>query len=85
MKIISPKGRWKMKLTKRIVCLALAFIMCASFAGCGNGSEEANGKITKLKMILVGEKPAIYDEIYGKLNEMLRKDIGAEVEVEYYN
>ena len=74
-----------MKLTKRIVCLALAFIMCASFAGCGNGSEEANGKITKLKMILVGEKPAIYDEIYGKLNEMLRKDIGAEVEVEYYN
>ncbi|UKI35758.1 MAG: hypothetical protein L6V93_17095 [Clostridiales bacterium] len=36
-------------------------------------------------MILVGEKPAIYDEIYGKLNEMLRKDIGAEVEVEYYN
>ncbi|MDY5626689.1 MAG: ABC transporter substrate-binding protein, partial [Clostridia bacterium] len=74
-----------MKMTKRIVCLVLAAFLCISCIGCGNDSAKTDGKITKLKMILVGEKPAIYDEIYGKLNEMLRQDIGAEVEVEYYN
>ena len=74
-----------MKMTKRIVCLVLAALLCISCIGCGNDSTKTDGKITKLKMILVGEKPAIYDEIYGKLNEMLRQDIGAEVEVEYYN
>ncbi len=53
--------------------------------GCGDKAAKTSGEITRLKMILVGEKPAIYDEIYGKLNEMLREDIGAELEIEYYN
>lgn len=74
-----------MKLFKRIAFAVLAVMMAVSMVGCGGEDKSASGDITKLKMILVGERPALYDEIYGKLNEMLREDIGAEVEVEYYN
>mgnify|MGYP002540395756 CR=1 FL=1 len=74
-----------MKKAKRIICLALCIVFVVALAGCGGSGNNDGGKITKLKMILVGEKPAIYDEIYTKLNEMLRQDIGAEVEIEYYN
>ncbi|MBP3360884.1 MAG: ABC transporter substrate-binding protein [Clostridia bacterium] len=68
------------RLCAGILSVALASAICA----CGSEKKEG-GEITRLKMILPGDKPAIYDEIYGKLNEMLREDIGAELEVEYYN
>lgn len=74
-----------MKLFKRVAIVVLAVMLAASMVGCGGDEKNASTDITKLKMILVGEKPALYDEIYGKINEMLREDIGAEVEVEYYN
>lgn len=69
----------------KILAAALAGVSVLSIlCGCG-GKESAQQTVTPLKMILVGEKPVIYDEIYGKLNEMLRQDIGAEVNIEYYN
>ena len=69
----------------KILAAALAGVSALSIlCGCG-GKENAQKTVTPLKMILVGEKPVIYDEIYGKLNEMLRQDIGAEVNIEYYN
>lgn len=69
----------------KILAAALAGVSVLSIlCGCG-GKENAQKTVTPLKMILVGEKPVIYDEIYGKLNEMLRQDIGAEVNIEYYN
>ena len=74
-----------MKRLKRTLCLVMAFVLLALGVGCGDKAKQTSGDITKLKMILVGEKPVVFDEIYGKLNEMLRKDIGAELEVEYYN
>lgn len=74
-----------MKMIKRVLCLAFSAMLLVLSAGCAGNSANTSNEITKLKMILVGEKPAIYDEIYGKLNEMLREDIGAEVEIEYYN
>ena len=74
-----------MKRLKRTLCLVMAFVLLALGVGCGEKAKQTSCDITKLKMILVGEKPVVFDEIYGKLNEMLRKDIGAELEVEYYN
>ena len=74
-----------MKLSKKILCFILSAAMMSVSAGCTKDASTENGQITKLKMILTGDKPAQYDEIYGKLNEMLREDIGAEVEIEYYN
>ncbi len=74
-----------MKFFKRVALLVLAVVMTVTMVGCGGSDNGGSNEITKLKMILVGEKPALYDEIYGKINEMLREDIGAEVEVEYYN
>ena len=73
-----------MKLFKRIVCMIMSVCLMLSFAGCGKDEAQTSGDITKLKMVLVGERPGIYDEIWGKVNEMLREDIGAEVEIEYY-
>jgi len=49
-----------------------------------NKSEEVE-EVTKLKMIMYGDKPVVYDQVYGKLNEMLLEDINAEVEVEFYS
>lgn len=72
-------------MVKRVICLIMSAMLLVLSAGCGDKAAKTSKEITKLKMILVGEKPKIYDEIYGKLNEMLREDIGAEVEIEYYN
>lgn len=69
----------------KILAAALAGVSALSILCVGGGKENAQQTVTPLKMILVGEKPVIYDEIYGKLNEMLRQDIGAEVNIEYYN
>ena len=74
-----------MKMVKKLICLVMSALFFVLSAGCGDKAVNNSNEITKLKMILVGEKPAIYNEIYGKLNEMLREDIGAEVEIEYYN
>lgn len=74
-----------MKLTKKILCFILSAAMLSVSAGCTKNAGTEGEKITKLKMILTGDKPTQYDAIYGKLNEMLREDIGAEVEIEYYN
>lgn len=74
-----------MKSFKKIFSIVLALIVVVLAAGCGANTGGSSDSVTKLKMILVGDKPALYDEIYGKLNEMLREDIQAEVEVEYYN
>lgn len=74
-----------MKLTKKILCFILSAAMMSISVGCTKDTSTEGEQITKLKMILTGDKPTQYDDIYGKLNEMLKKDIGAEVEVEYYN
>ncbi len=74
-----------MSVMKRFISTMLLGVLCIFvLVGCGDGSNiEKNGNITQLKMILIGDTPSRYEEIYGKLNEMLREDIGAEVSVEY--
>ena len=83
---IIPAAEWRIIMKNhRILTVALAAAMAlGSLYGCGT-KDSSQQAVTPLKMILVGEKPAIYDEIYGKLNEMLRQDIGAELNIEYYN
>lgn len=73
-----------MKKHKILAAGLAAVSVLGMLCGCG-GKDGTQQTVTPLKMILVGEKPAIYDEIYGKLNEMLREDIGAELNIEYYN
>ena len=73
-----------MKLVKRILCGALAVVTMLGLCACGGKEFAKNtGATTKLKMVLVGDKPAIYDEIYGEVNKMLKEDINAELEIEY--
>ena len=75
-----------MKLVKRILCGALAVTMAFGLCSCGKKEDGASsGGITKVKLLLTGEKPAIFDEIYGEVNRMLREDVQAELEVVYMN
>ncbi|NWL88635.1 sugar ABC transporter substrate-binding protein [Paenibacillus sp. 79R4] len=37
----------------------------------------------KLKMLMIGGKPADYDEVFGELNQLLKEKINATVEVEF--
>ena len=67
----------------KILCGLLAMIMLLSFSGCGKKTSKDSSETTQLKMVLVGDKPAIYDEIYGELNKMLKEDINAELSIEY--
>ncbi|KAA8997183.1 DUF3502 domain-containing protein [Paenibacillus spiritus] len=52
------------------------------------GASAAAGAVdtskeVKLKMVLVGGKPADYDEVFGKLNELLKTKINATVDAEF--
>lgn len=56
--------------------------------GSSNAAVTSEGGVdlsqeVKLKMLLVGGKPTDYDEVFGKLNELLKEKINATVEAEF--
>ena len=68
----------KRNLVKRISAIALSTLMAGTMMiGCGSDSSGSVGTLTSgvstekavtLKMYLIGEKPADFDEVYGKVN-----------------
>lgn len=49
----------------------------------GNATSGDTSKEVKIKMLLVGGKPVDYDEVFGKLNTILKEKINATVEAEF--
>lgn len=72
---------------KKIVALAMIVVLAFSLSACGGEKSVAGGETTdqyvKLIMYLIGEKPNDYDKVLVKLNEMLKEDINAELEVRW--
>ena len=69
---------------KKVICMVLLVALFSTMlAGCNNGDVSRNGDIVQLKMVLIGDTPDRYEEIYSEINKMLVEDIGAEVTVEY--
>ena len=71
---------------KRVLLIALAILVFVS--GCGkksdNSQPDENGlSFTQLKMILVSDKPVIFDEIYSEVNKVVKEKINAEVSIDY--
>ncbi|MGZ7444642.1 DUF3502 domain-containing protein [Paenibacillus sp. TH7-28] len=54
----------------------------ANAATAADGSADLSQEV-KLKMLLIGGKPTDYDEVFGKLNELLKEKINATVEAEF--
>jgi len=55
----------------------------ANAAGDANAGGPDTSEELKLKMLLVGGKPADYDEVFGELNKLLKEKINATVEAEF--
>jgi len=72
-----------MKKFKKIVTVFLLLVMVLGcFSACKSGNENS-GKITKLTMYLLGEKPKNYDQVLIELNKLLVDDLNAELEVKW--
>ncbi|AIQ62272.1 sugar ABC transporter substrate-binding protein [Paenibacillus stellifer] len=54
----------------------------AASASASNGAADTSKEV-KLKMILVGGQPADYNEVFDKLNTLLKQKINATVDVEF--
>lgn len=69
-----------MKKNIKIICMLL--IACLMLTSCSSISTGSS-KTEKLIMYLVGEEPADYSMVIDKLNEMLKEDLNAELEVRF--
>ena len=77
---------------KKLAALGLSMLMLSSFmVGCGVSSSTDKNvasssselKEVKLKMYLIGDKPADFDEVYSKVNEKMKEKINATLEVNF--
>lgn len=84
------------KRMKKIMALALSTAITAGMLGGCNGpagssssaaGSETDGSDTSehvtLKMYLIGDRAADFDEIYGKVNEILEEKLNCSLEVEF--
>lgn len=75
---------------KKLAAMALATVMATSiFVGCGKTKNDAATtdpsklKEVKLKMYLLGDKPADYDKVYGEVNKVMKEKINATLDVQF--
>ena len=77
---------------KKLAAIGLSVLMLSSFmVGCGSkgyddksvASNSSELKEVKLKMYLIGDKPADFDEVYAKVNEKMKEEINATLEVNF--
>ena len=91
---MSYEGDFKMirRSIKKLAAIGLSVLMLSSFmVGCGaKGSDDANVgtssselKEVKLKMYLIGDKPADFDEVYAKVNGKMKEEINATLDVSF--
>ena len=76
------------KIIKKLVSLIMALALVFSLCACSGGDESVAGgegtdKFVKLVMYLIGEKPNDYEKALGKLNELIKEDLNAELEVRW--
>lgn len=80
------------KKMKKTMALALSVAMAAGLlTGCGkdgaNGSQTGNGSDTSkhvdLKMYLLGDRTADFDEVYAEINKILEEKLNCSVSVEF--
>ena len=75
-----------MKKIKKVLSIILSLVIITSLCSCGK-EQVAGGADTEqfvtLVMYLIGEKPNDYDKAIAKLNELLKEDINAELEVRW--
>jgi len=80
------------KAMKKVIALLLAVVMCMGvFAGCGKGGDTGSKKnydadtseYVELKMYLLGDRTPDFDEVYGKINEILKKKLNCTISVEF--
>ena len=74
-------------MKKRMIgVISLLLVMALLLCSCGGKKASVDGSTdehVKLVMYLIGDKPADYDEALSKVNEMLKEDINAELEVRW--
>lgn len=91
---MSYEGDFKMirRSIKKLAAIGLSVLMLSSFmVGCGSkgsddksvASNSSELKEVKLKMYLIGDKPADFDEVYAKVNEKMKEEINATLEVNF--
>ncbi|MCR4729154.1 MAG: ABC transporter substrate-binding protein [Lachnospiraceae bacterium] len=84
------------KNMKKLTALLLGAIMAVSmFAGCGSSNKKNaevndNGELVvdtsehvDLKMYLIGDRTPDFDEVYGKINEILEKKLNCSLSVDF--
>ena len=73
------------KTMRKIAALLLAVVMCVgAFAGCGKSKDTSDtSKYVELKMYLLGDRTADFDDVYGKINEILKEKLNCTISVEF--
>ena len=83
----------KRNLVKRMSAIALSTLMAGTMmVGCGSSSSGTAGTLASgvstdkevtLKMYLIGDKPADFDEVYDKVNSIMKEEINATLQVNF--
>ena len=83
----------KKSLVKRMIAIALSTVMVSgAMVGCGSNTASKGGTFTsgvgtdeevELKMYLIGDKPADFDEVYGQVNKIMKEEINATLDVNF--
>ncbi len=73
---------------KRLVSILICATLLLSLAGAASAAQTTPDGIdisefVSLKMILLGDKPADYDLVYGAINELAKKDLNCEISVSF--
>ena len=78
---------------KRMSAIALSTLMAGTMmVGCGSSSSGTAGTLASgvstdkevtLKMYLIGDKPADFDEVYDKVNSIMKEEINATLQVNF--
>ena len=80
------------KILKRMVSIGLTTVIASSLMlGCGSKASTGSAdsadpsklEEVKLKMYLIGDKPKDFDEVYGKVNEIMKEKINATLDVSF--
>lgn len=78
----------RLKRIRRILSILLIFIISSGMYGCYNVYNSYNDVISdmeyvQLKMFLIGDKPNDFNDVYDKVNKIMKEKINAELSVEF--
>ncbi len=78
----------RLKRIRRILSILLIFIISSGMYGCYNVYNSYNDAISdmeyvQMKMFLIGDKPNDFNDVYDKVNKIMKEKINAELSVEF--